>query len=155
MARRTLSKGFGMTTDCASVVIKRPADEVFEFMASADNMNLWSFGTWKTSIADDGLITGRAMQDGRTAYVRISASREQRLIDYYVGASPDQLSPRIFARVVAGEVADLGDDNCVLMMIALRSAGMDDERWRGLVNTHAVEVDLIRSLIESGHDHRV
>jgi hypothetical protein len=40
------------------------------------------------------------------------------------------------------------------MMMALRADGMDDDRWEGLKASHAFEVRVIKSLIETGYDHR-
>jgi len=40
-------------------------------------------------------------------------------------------------------------------MFAIRTPDMSNERWQSLINVHAVEIDLIRSLIETGYDHRV
>ena len=141
-------------TDCASVRIERSADVVFEFLSNPENLDLWSFCTWKTSIASDGLVAGEGLHDGSKIFVRIYAHSEPRLVDFHVGISADALQPRIFARVLP--VVDAGDSSnaCTLMMIATRTPEMNDQRWQRMQQVHAVEVDLIRSLIESGHDHR-
>jgi len=144
-----------MQTDCASTSIKRPAEEVFKFLTDPANMDLWSFGTWKTVIYDDGLIKGQALQDGSLVYVRIVSHADQLLIDYHVGSDASRLQPRIFVRVIAGSVVDLQDDESVLTMLAIRTPDMSSERWQSLINAHAVEIELIRSLIETGYDHRV
>lgn len=144
-----------MQTDCASTSIKRPACDVFRFLADPANMDLWSFGTWKTVISDDGLIKGQALQDGSSVYVRIESHANQLLIDYHVGSDASQLQPRIFARVIPGNVVDLQDDESILTMLAIRTPDMSNERWQSLINAHAVEIELIRSLIETGYDHRV
>jgi len=129
-----------MQTDCASTSIKRPADDVFRFLTDPANMDLWSFGTWKTVIADDGLIKGQALQDGSSVYVRIESHADQLLIDYHVGSDANRLQP---------------DNESILTMLAIRTPEMSDERWQSLINAHAVEIELIRSLIETGYDHRV
>lgn len=143
-----------MTADTASVRIEAPAATVFDLMADPGRLDLWSFGTWKTEIAPDGLVLGRALATGATIWLRIVAHAETLLIDYHLGANPETLSPRIFARVVPGGVTGHGPDVSTLLMTALRGADMDDARWAGLIRAHAFELDLIKSLIESGHDHR-
>lgn len=45
-------------------------------------------------------------------------------------------------------------NSSMLLMIALRASDMDEVRWQRLKDTHAVEVGLIKSLIETGYDHR-
>jgi len=144
-----------MQTDCASAHIKRPPDEVFAFLADSANMDLWSFGTWKTDIAEDGLIKGQALQDGSTAYVRIVPHVDQLLIDYQVGSDANHLQTRIFVRIITGEVVQLQNNESLLMMFAIRTPDMTSKRWEHLVKVHAVEVELIRSLIETGYDHRL
>ena len=143
-----------MTADVASVRIGAPAEQVFEFMADLEKLTLWSFGTWRTEIGSDGLVQGWSLATGAPIWLRIEAHRETLLIDYHLGASADALLPRISARVIPGAVTGHDTDSATLLMIALRTAGMDDARWGGLVRAHAAEVDIIKGLIESGHDHR-
>lgn len=142
-----------MSCDTALIRIKRPADEVFAFMADPDNMSLWSFGTWRTEIDETGLVRGTSIKDGSIIYVRIEAHARQNLIDFHVGATPDTLSPRVFVRVtpegVFGDSAGTG-----LGMTVLRTADMDDARWASLTATHRVELDILKSALENGYDHR-
>lgn len=143
-----------MTTDTADIAIDRPADDVFAFMADPANLDLWSFGTWRIERDDSGLVRGKSIMSGAPISVKIVAHRAQRLIDYFIGASADDLTPRIFVRVIPGSALGGTDDASVLMMVALRGDGMDDDRWQGLKDSHAFEVRLIKSLIETGYDHR-
>jgi hypothetical protein len=39
-------------------------------------------------------------------------------------------------------------------MTGLRTRDMDDLRWNSLIAAHVVELDLIKSAIETGYDHR-
>lgn len=143
-----------MTSDIASAVINCAADDVFDFMADASKLDLWSFGTWRIELIDPGLVQGKAMHDGSAIYVRVLPHHKQRLIDYQVGHNLQSMTSRIFARVVSGVEFGAGDQSSMLLMVALRGADMDDARWCGLTETHAVEVRLIKSLIETGYDHR-
>ena len=142
-----------MSCDTAFVRVKRSADEVFAFMADPANLNLWSFGTWRTEIDDTGLVRGTSIKDGAVTYARIEAHPEQRLIDYHVGATPDTLLPRIFGRVTSEDAFGDGQ-GAGLALTALRVAEMDDARWHSLTATHRVELDIVKSALETGHDHR-
>lgn len=143
-----------MNAGTASVSIGRPAETVFEFMSDPEKMDLWSFGTWRVSVQDDGLVIGRSIYDGSTVFVRIQADRQKLLIDYAVGSSRASLEPRIFVRVTPGTVTGASPQTCVLSMVAFQTEGMDDGRWQKLLTAHAFEVELIKSLLENDFDHR-
>ena len=140
--------------DTTSVRIDRPAEEVFAFMTDPGKMDLWSFGTWRVSVKSDGLVVGTAIYDGAQVFVRIEPHPARLLIDYQVGSAADNLQPRIFVRVTPGTVIGAAGDSCLLMITALRVDGMDDTRWNRLTRAHALEVELIKSLVETGFDHR-
>ena len=143
-----------MNTDTASVAIERNAEAVFKFMSDPNKMDLWSFGSWRISVDGDGLVHGRSIFDGSTACVRIEPDAQNRLIDYCIGTTPENLEPRIFVRVTPGEVTGSSALNCILSMVAFRTEAMSDDRWRRLVTAHAFEVQLIKSLLENDFDHR-
>ncbi len=142
------------TADVASVVIEKPATEVFAFMADPHRLDLWSFGTWRVAVQEDGLVVGTAIYDGSHTYVRIDADQDRLVIDYAVGKDPNALSPRIFVRVTPGATVGIEPDHALLSIVGLRSAEMDDEQWQRLRAAHAFEVGLIKSILESGFDHR-
>ena len=141
--------------DLAAARIGADADTVFAFVTDPARLNLWTFGTWRTVLHPDGLVEGFAMGTGARIFVRIDADPGRRLADYHVGPAPDRLAPRIFARVIPGTVTGHGPDSALLTLGAVRAAEMDEDRWKRLVRMHAVEVDLVRQLIETGHDHRL
>ena len=143
-----------MNTDTASVTIERNAEAVFKFMSDPNKMDLWSFGTWRISVDDDGLVHGRSIFDGSIACVRIESNAQNRLIDYWVGANAENLAPRIFVRITPGEVTGSSTLNCILSMVSFRTEAMSDDRWHRLVTAHAFEVQLIKSLLENDFDHR-
>ena len=143
-----------MNTDTASVTIERNAEAVFKFMSDPNKMDLWSFGTWRISVGGDGLVHGRSIFDGSAACVRIEPDAQNRLIDYCIGTTPENLEPRIFVRVTPGEVTGSSALNCILSMVAFRTEAMSDDRWHRLVTAHAFEVQLIKSLLENNFDHR-
>lgn len=143
-----------MTADTRSARIAAPARAVFDVLSDPCKLTLWSFGTWSITEHAGGLIEGRALMSGAVTWLRIDADPARLLIDYHLGADPDTLSPRIFARVIPGPVTGHGPEDSTLLLTALRTSDMSDARWEGLCRAHAFEVDVIRSLIETGHDHR-
>ena len=134
----------------ASIVVRKEAAAVFAFMADPAKLDRWSFGTWQTEIAADGLVSGTSIFDGAKILLRIDADATRHAIDYRLGLDPAKLVPRITVRIVPG--ANLGFDSghCVLSFIAWRSASMDDDRWRKLTASHEFEAVLIKNLIENG-----
>ncbi|MFT5615405.1 MAG: hypothetical protein ACI8Q6_002693 [Granulosicoccus sp.] len=144
-----------MNCDIASIQIARPVDKVFAFMSDPARMDQWSFGTWRTKVAADGLVFGTSIMDGAPICVRIKAHPEQGLIDYLIGPSPKALVPRIYVRIVPASNAGAAADQSILMMVAMRDGAMSDARWQGLKTAHAFEIELIKSALETGYDHRM
>ena len=141
--------------DTAHIRITYDARKLFDFIANPGNLDLWSFGTWRKEIFEDGLVLGRSIFDGASIYLRIESSVETGVVDFFVGPDPSKLERRIFMRVLP--VACAGTSGCEetdLILIALRTSDMDQDRWDGLKTSHAFEVRLIKRLIESGFDHR-
>jgi hypothetical protein len=132
-----------------SIVVKRSAADVFSFMADETKLDRWSFGTWKTEIAEDRLVTGTSIFDGAEILVRIDADRERLSIDYKLGTDSKKLVPRINVRVVPGSHLGLDAGHCVLTFIAWRAAAMDEDRWRRLTSSHEFEAVLIKNLLEN------
>jgi hypothetical protein len=131
-----------------SIHIAAPAAVAFAFVSDPVKLDRWSFGTWKTTLHDGGLVEGRAIFDDAVTWVRIDADTARLLVDYHLGASAAALTPRIAARVVPGERLALAPDSCVLTLTAWRAQSMSDERWRRLTAAHEFEVVLLKSLIE-------
>ena len=135
-----------------SIVVARSADQVFAVMADPAKLNRWSFGTWETQIAEDGLVTGTSIFDGGRILVRIDADAARLSIDYKLGSDRNALVPRIQVRVVPGVHVGLDAGQCVLTFIAWRAAAMDEDRWRRLTASHEFEVVLLKNLIENETD---
>lgn len=136
-----------MTCDTACVLVQRPMDAVFAFMADPATMAVWNIGTVDIRTDADGLSRGRSVDSGIEVCIRVQPHRDQMLIDYLVGTDPSALTPRIFARVLPGQVMDAA--GAVLLMSALRTPAMTDARWNGLVARHAEEMRLIKAALET------
>ena len=143
-----------MSCDTAIVRINRPAQKCFNFVSAASNLSLWSFGTWSLDIDETGLIQGKSIKDGSRIFVRIVPYPKQLLIDFLIGNNAGCLTPRIYIRILPGSAMGGQDEECALIMTALRADGMDDDQWAGLKTAHAFEVSLLKSAIETGYDHR-
>ena len=131
-----------------SIVIGRPAETAFAFIADTQNLRRWSFGTWETTHRPDGLVEGRSLLDGAVTFVRISPDAATGSVWFHLGAAAAALTPRIVAHIVPGAHVGIPEDHCVLTLLAWRAAGMDDDRWRRLTAAHEFEVVLLKSLIE-------
>ena len=147
------SSGVSMTAGQAhvtSIFVNKKGSVVFAFMADPEKLHRWSFGTWETEIAADGLVTGTSIFDGTKTLVRIDADHSRLSIDYRLGSEPERLVPRINVRIVPGERLSLDPNHCVLTLTSWRTATMDDDRWRRLTVSHELEVVLIKNLLENG-----
>ncbi|MBM3547230.1 MAG: hypothetical protein FJX54_09760 [Alphaproteobacteria bacterium] len=136
-------------THAVSIELAVAADRAFAFMSDPKAMDRWSFGTWKIVLHEGGLVEGSSIFDGSVTWVKIDADKSRGVIDYHLGKEASALTPRIMARVIPGERLDLGQDKCVLSMIAWRTKTMPDERWKRLVASHEFEMFLLKSLIEA------
>ena len=143
-----------MICDTAIVRINCPAHEGFDFVSAASNLSLWSFGAWSVDIDETGLIQGKSIKDGSSIFVRIVPYPEQLLIDFLIGSDAGCLTPRIYIRILPGSAMGGQNEECALMMTALRVDDMDDDRWADLKVAHAFEVSLLKAAIETGYDHR-
>jgi uncharacterized protein YuzB (UPF0349 family) len=143
-----------MISDTVSVHVRADAAVVFAYISDRAKMDRWSFGTWHNILHNDGILEGRSMATGAAVFLRIDADPARMIVDYHLGTTPDALSPRIFARVMSGDVIGETPDSAVLLLTGLRSTDMDDERWNRLRRGHAAELDIIKGQIESGHNPR-
>ncbi len=133
----------------ASIAVAVSPQTALAFMADGVKQGQWSFGSWQRRRAGDDLYTGTSLFTGQQTYVAIKADPDKLLIDYAVGADPDNLSPRIMARIIPGDVLGLEPGKCLISLIVWRTADMSDERWHLLSVSHETEMYLIRHLLES------
>lgn len=133
----------------ATLPMRVPAPEAFEFMTDTDMMAQWSFGAWGLKPAGDGLFVGKSLFEDLEVYCRLKASRELLQLDYEVGEDPANLVPRIISRIIPGEHIGRGAGNCLVSLIAWRSEAVSDERWRMTCVSHEAEIFRIRHLLES------
>lgn len=139
-------------TDLAAIEVNTPARLAFDYVSNPEFLDRWSFGTWETTIADDGLVEGVSIFDGSRILVRIDADPARMLVDYHLGTDPENLTPRISARVFPGDWLGHGPNCCVLSFNAWRASAMEDPQWRKLKASHAFELEMLKSQIEKLND---
>jgi hypothetical protein len=133
-----------------TALVEVDAETAFAFLADPKVLGGWALGCWGASGDEAGRFHGRSLFSGEETWGRIDADRSRLVVDYLVGSRPDDLRPRISARVVPGPVTDRPDDVCLITLTAWRGAGMDDARWRQLVAAHEAEILLIKGQLEQG-----
>ena len=135
----------------ASIAVAVLPPIAFDFMADGVKQGQWSFGSWQRNQVADGLFTGTSLFTGQVSYVSIKTDPGKLLIDYAVGPDADNLSPRIMARIIPGDVLSLEPGHCLISLIVWRTADMSDERWHLLSVSHETEMYVIRHLLESNN----
>jgi hypothetical protein len=136
---------------CATAACEKTAEAAFAVLADSAALGSWALGCWQAEPVPDGqsLVRGISLFDASTTFVRADADPTRLTVDFAVGADPDELHPRISGRVVPGAALGLGDDRCLVTLLAWRPADMSDERWRRLTASHEVEVLLLQARIEA------
>lgn len=133
----------------ASVVIDAPLEQVAAFVASPQNLDQWTFGTWEIEDVGDGITKGKSLFDGGEVYVKIECDPKFHMVHYLLSATKQgPFTPRISARVLPGPTMGLGADQSVFSLMAWRHADMDDFRWHKLTSCHETEVLLVKARIE-------
>lgn len=121
------------------------AQAAFAFMSDAGLLGQWSLGCFAARPAGDGdAHRGVSLFGTGGAHVRIEPLPDLAMIRYWVG-EPGAMVPRISAFV-----SPFSGEECVVSMLALRTAEMGDQRWTSLCRTHETELDLIKSQLETG-----
>ena len=124
------------------------ADVAFRLLSDPIALGRWSLGCFDTTpVGDDGLYTGHSLIDGNQGWFRIDADPERHVIDYLVG-TPDRLTRRISARIIAGDVLGFDESSCLVNLCAWRTPEMNDQRWRDLCALHEAEIVLIQGQVE-------
>lgn len=133
---------------CTTAVCEATAEAAFAFLADPSRLGSWALGCWDAEPVGGGTVRGASLFDASTAYVRADPEPARLLVDFAVGADPDELVHRISARVIPGPVLGFDESSSVVTLLAWRPAGMPDDRWSRLVVSHEAEILLLRARIE-------
>ena len=131
-----------------TVLVEVDAKIAFAFLADPKALGGWALGCWDASVDETRRFRGRSLFSGEETWGRVDADAPRLVIDYLVGSRPDDLLPRISARVVPGPATGRPDGVCLITLTAWRTAGMDDARWRQLVAAHDAEIFLLKGQLE-------
>jgi hypothetical protein len=133
---------------CVSALCDAPARTAFSYLADSSRLGEWALGCWEAEPTGNGVVRGTSLLDGGATYARVVPVEDALTVDFEVGAEPERLVRRISARVVAGGDVEQDSDRSLVMLLAWRTASMDDERWHRLAATHEAEILLLRGRIE-------
>jgi hypothetical protein len=131
-----------------TALVEIDAEAAFAFLADPKALGGWALGCWGASVDQAGRFHGRSLFSGEETWGRIDADAARLVVDYLVGGPPDDLLPRISARVVPGSATGRPENVCLITLTAWRAAGMDDARWRQLIAAHEAEILLIKGQLE-------
>lgn len=134
----------------ASAAVEVPAEAAFVFMADGLKQDHWALGSVNRKALGDGLFIGQSSFDGSDLYVRLASDPELLMVDYSTGPSPEDLTPRVEARVRPGSWVGLDDSSSVVTLTIWRWAEADEEAWQFHHNLWRVEIGLIKGAIERG-----
>jgi hypothetical protein len=131
-----------------TALVEVDAETAFAFLADPKALGGWALGCWDASVDEAGRFHGHSLFSGEEVWGRIDADSARLVIDYLVGSRPDDLLPRISARVVPGAVTGRSDNVCLVTLTAWCAAGVADPRWRQLIAAHEAEILLIKGQLE-------
>jgi hypothetical protein len=134
----------------AATEVEVPAATAFEFMADGLKQDHWALGSMNRRALGDGLFIGQNSFDGSDLYVRLASDPELLLVDYSTGPAPEELTPRVEARIRPGSWVGLDDSSSVVTLTIWRWDGCDEEDWQFHEHLWRVEIKLIKGAIERG-----
>ncbi|HEY0276689.1 MAG TPA: hypothetical protein VGC32_00335 [Solirubrobacterales bacterium] len=127
-----------------------PARTAFEFMADGLKQDHWALGSVNRKALGGGLFIGQNSFDGSDLYVRLVSDPDLLLVDYSTGPSPDELTPRVEARIRPGNWVGIDDSHSLVTLTIWRWEDCDEETWEFHRHLWRVEVKLIKGAIERG-----
>lgn len=134
----------------ASTEVSVPVDTAFQFMADGLKQDHWALGSVNRKALGDGLFIGQNSFDGSDLYVRLASDPDLLLVDYSTGPSPEELTPRVEARIRPGSWVGLDDSSSIVTLTIWRWDGCDEDTWQFHHNLWRVEIKLIKGAIERG-----
>ena len=131
--------------DISSITIECDIDTIYNFMSNIEKINLWSLGIHWDINTKDNIVKGISNYDQSISYLKIIKNNNIKKIDYWIGKEIQNLTPRIYARVISTN----NKHKNLLRMVAFKTDDMTEERWNKLKELHSLEIKEIKRLIES------
>ena len=133
----------------ASTALAVPLAYAFDRLSDPQALGRWALGSTGLTPTDlTGVFRGVSLFDGSAAIVEIVPHRALGLIDYHVGDMMAR-SPRVSIRLTSGAEWGQVAGTSMAALTTWRAAWMTDERWARTCTTHALEVLLFKSQIET------
>ena len=129
--------------DISSITIECDIDTIYNFMSNIEKINLWSLGIHWDINTKDNIVKGISNYDQSISYLKIIKNNNIKKIDYWIGKEIQNLTPRIYARVISTH----DKHKNILMMVAFKTDDMDHERWKQLKEIHQLELNKIKELL--------
>ncbi|SIO54379.1 hypothetical protein [Chitinophaga niabensis] len=123
-----------------SISINRSADDVYAYMANAENLPQWAAGLC-TSIQRTNTANVWQINNGE-ARVRFVEKNKFRIVDHYVRAKPGEKEVYIPIRVIEH------DDACEIVFTLFRLPGMTDEEFKKDMGNVQKDLDTIKAIME-------
>jgi hypothetical protein len=134
----------------ASAEVAVSAETAFAYLSDGLRQGEWTLGSWNREQIGEQLFRGTSLFTGAETFVRITADPEHLLVDYEVGAAPDQLFRVNSARAVPGPAVGRPEGTCVIALMKWRLPTEDDEQWRRGCVTFETEIHMIKGRLELG-----
>lgn len=130
----------------AETPIDATVDRILRFLAEPTRLAEWASGMKEQQVIAPNRVRGVLATSGQTVYCEWIVCAEAGLVSYRLGTTPALLEPRI--QIQAIDAGMLGLTGSQLLLMAWRTATMDDARWRELCIAHEAEVLTIKRLLE-------
>lgn len=134
---------------CVSSLCRVSVDDAFDYLSNPLRLGEWALGCWATVEHSKGIAHGTSLFDGTATFARTVADRERLTVDFEVGDHPERLQRRICSHIIRGDSIGAQPDSSLVMLVAWRTAAMDDQRWHRLIAAHEAEILILRHRLQT------
>ena len=124
-------------------------EKAFNCLSDLNQIPDWNFNLAEVRMVESHLAEGILKLNGEPILIQVSLEEKMKIIHFHLGNSKDALVPRIMIRVLSHPFLGKTGSGSLISMIAWRTEGMDDERWRALKAAHEYEILQIKAMLES------
>ena len=124
-------------------------EKAFHCLSDLNQIPEWNFNLAEVRMVESHLAEGILKLNGESILIRVSLEEKIKIIHFHLGNSKDPLAPRIMIRILPHPFSGKTDSGSLISMMAWRTEGMEDERWRALKAAHEYEILQIKAMLES------